>query len=57
LKVKRPEPTLSQSLALYHAAQARELKRIRQEVRRLEWRARWVRFKHWMKKHERTTRD
>ena len=57
MKVKRPEPTLSQSLALYHAAQARELKRIRQEVRRLEWRARWVRFKHWMKKHERTTRD
>jgi hypothetical protein len=46
MNVKRPQPTLGQSLALFRAAQARDLERIRREMRRLERRARWLRFKH-----------
>jgi len=48
--VKRSERTLSQNLALYHLAQAREFKRLRRELRRLVWRSRWLRIKQWMKR-------
>lgn len=49
MRVKRREPALGEDLTLFHLARGRELKEIRRELRRLEWRSRWARFKHWIK--------
>jgi len=50
MTIKRSQPTLGEDLSLFHLNKAREFTRLRREVRRLEWRSRWMRIKRWMKR-------
>jgi hypothetical protein len=45
-RVRRREPTLSSNLMLFQAENARRLKNIRRDLRRLEWRSRFQRVRH-----------
>ena len=49
MRVRQPDRTLSESLALYEAHRWLELKKIRRELRRLEWAMRWRRIKNWFR--------
>jgi hypothetical protein len=42
------EPTITENLGLYRAQHEKELRAIRRGLRKLEWRAWWLRMKAWL---------
>jgi hypothetical protein len=48
MRVRPREQTISENLALYEVS-ARELKKIRRGLLKLEWAYRWRRIKQWLK--------